>query len=62
METDVPEKSEKERAEKQPVVLTTRMSFKEISQCVIEGGWRQTAEGGNGGEEMDGRQLFGDVW
>lgn len=33
VETDVPEKSEKERAEKQPVDLTTRMTFKEISLC-----------------------------
>lgn len=33
VETDVPEKSEKERAEKQPVDLTTKMTFKEISLC-----------------------------
>lgn len=31
MGTDVPERSQKERSEKQPEDLTTRMIFKELS-------------------------------
>lgn len=62
MERDVREKFEEERSEKQPVDLTTRMIFKELPQCVIEGGWSQTENGKEVNERCESRQLFGYIY